>query len=137
METLFTEYTGELKTKVVHIKSGQVIKTDAPIDNKGRGEYFSPTDLIATSLTTCIVTVMGIVADNHNFSIIGTTAKTTKIMLSDPRRIGEIIIEINFPANEYSEKERKILENCVKNCPVARSLHPDVKQTVILNFVNH
>jgi uncharacterized OsmC-like protein len=136
METIFTEYIGDLKTKAIHLRSGEILLTDAPVDNKGKGENFSPTDLIAVSLTTCIITVMGIVAETHNFCIKGTTARTTKLMLSEPRRVGEIKIEINFPANSFSEKEKQILENCVKNCPVARSLHPDIKQTVLLNFAN-
>lgn len=134
METLFTEYTGDLKTMIVHQRSKEKLITDAPIDNKGKGENFSPTDLIAASLTSCILTVMGIAADNHSFSITGTIARTTKIMLSEPRRIGEIIINIEFPQKNFTEIQKKILENCVKNCPVARSLNSEILQTVYLKF---
>jgi len=134
MATLKTIYKGNLSTEVTHLQSNSVIITDAPTDNHGKGEHFGPTDLFAASLGSCVLTIMGIVAKNHNFDIDGTTLKTSKIMSDKPRRVAEIIIEITFPQKNYSEKERKILEKCAKECPVAQSLHPEVKQTVILCF---
>lgn len=134
MENIKITYIGDLRTKAVHLRSGIELITDAPLDNQGKGEFFSPTDLVATALGSCILTIMGSSAKNYNFSIDGTTLKITKIMTSKPRRIGEIILEFNFPQNNWTEKEKKILEYCTKNCPVGRSLHPDLKQTIILNF---
>jgi uncharacterized OsmC-like protein len=135
MENIVSQYIGELRTRVKHLNSGQELLTDAPIDNNGKGEYFSPTDLVASALGSCIVTIMAIAAKNYNFIIDGVTYKTTKIMSENPRRISEIIIEYDFPKDiVYSDKEKKILNYCTKECPVARSLHADIKQTIILNF---
>ena len=136
MVTVETIYSGELRTEATHLRSGTKLTTDAPVDNQGKGEYFSPTDLVATALGSCMVTVMGIAARTHNFSIDGAKLVITKVMTQEPpRRIGEIIVELTFPAMNYSEKEKKILEYVVKTCPVALSLHPDVKQSVTLIYM--
>lgn len=134
METICTKYTGNLRTIATHVQSGNELITDAPLDNQGRGEAFSPTDLLATALGSCMMTIMGIAARTHGFNLDGTSFKTTKIMASNPRRVGEVIIEFTFPGNHFSEKEKKLIEHASKTCPVALSLHPDVKQTIILNF---
>lgn len=134
METIRTTYIGELRTQATHVQSGEELLTDAPVDNQGKGESFSPTDLVATALTSCMLTIMGIIAKQYDFNIKGTKVKSTKIMSVSPRRIGEIIVEINFPDTAYSEKEKTLLEQATKICPVALSLHPDIKQTIILNF---
>lgn len=128
------EYTGNLQLRATHLKSGQTIVTDAPVDNNGKGSAFSPTDLLASSLGLCMITIMGIAAQNSGFSIDGTKARVTKIMASDPRRVGEVMIELDFPKNDYSEREKQIIRQCAKICPVSQSLHPDLKQTVIFNF---
>jgi len=133
-QTIQTIYTGELRTKATHVRSGNKIITDAPPDNKGKGEYFSPTDLLATSLGSCMITIMGIAAREHGFNIDGTTAKIWKIMESHPRRVGEVKIELVFPKNNYSEKEKKIIERSAFTCPVYLSLHPDLKKTISFNF---
>ncbi|MCB2219729.1 MAG: OsmC family protein [Bacteroidetes bacterium] len=133
-ETTQTRYIGELRTKAKHVRSGNEIITDAPPDNKGKGEAFSPTDLLATALGSCMITIMGISAREHGFNIDGTTAKIWKIMESNPRRVGEVKIEIRFPKNNYSEKEKKLIEKAAYTCPVYLSLHPDLKKTIILNF---
>ncbi len=136
MATAETLYIGELRTEATHLQSGNKIITDAPTDNQGRGEYFSPTDLVATALGSCMITIMGIAARTHNFNIDGTRVKITKIMTSEPpRRIAEIILELTFPPLDYSEKEKKILEYVVKTCPVALSLHPDLKQSVRIIYL--
>jgi len=114
--------------------SGNEFITDAPVDNQGKGEAFSPTDLLATSLGTCAITTVGIAARAHGFTIDGTEVKVTKIMVSNPRRVGEIVVEMNFPANHYSDKEKEIIKKSADHCPVNKSLHPDVKQTFIFNF---
>ncbi len=123
-------YTGELHCKATHTKSGVVIETDAPTDNHGRGESFSPTDSVATALGTCMLTTMGIAANGRGLNIDNTSAKITKIMASAPRRISEIQVEISFPPNHYSDEQKKLLEDIALNCPVAKSIHPDVKQKV-------
>ncbi|MDR1199648.1 MAG: OsmC family protein [Prevotellaceae bacterium] len=134
METVRTVYLGGLRTKATHVQSNNTIHTDAPLDNHGKGEAFSPTDLFAASFGSCMLTIMGISANAHGFSIDGATAKINKIMGSNPRRIVEIVVELTFPQNSYSAKEKKIIELCAKECPVANSLHPDLKQTVIFNY---
>ena len=134
METVRTIYKGDLRTKAVHVQSGSTITTDAPVDNKGKGENFSPTDLVATALGSCIFTIMGITARENGFSIDGSSCKITKIMTDNPRKIGEIKIEIDFAGGEFSDKQKKILESCVKTCPVALTLHESVIQNVKLLF---
>jgi putative redox protein len=135
MSTIETTYLGDLRTEATHVRSGNKLITDAPPDNQGKGEYFSPTDLVATALGSCIITVMGIAARTHNFNIDGANLTITKIMTQEPpRSIAEIIVELTFPPENYSDKQKKILEYVVKTCPVALSLHPDVKQSVKLVY---
>ena len=133
METAKTIYFGNLRTEATHVRSGQKIVTDAPVDNQGKGEFFSPTDLLATALASCMLTIMGIAARTHGFDIDGTEVKITKVMGVNPRRVVEVIVELNFPRN-YSVKEKRIIELSAKECPVANSLHPDLKQTVVFNY---
>ena len=134
METVRTHYIGGLRTKAHHVSSQNELITDAPLDNKGRGEAFSPTDLLATSLGSCALTIMGIAANEHGFDIDGTDVKITKIMASNPRRVSEVVVEFDFPKNNYSEKEKKIIRLAADTCPVNQSLHPDLKKTFIFNF---
>lgn len=133
MATISTIYRGDLRTEAKHNQSGAVIFTDAPLDNQGRGEAFSPTDLLAASLGSCMLTIMGIAGKTHGFDIEGTRAEITKVMGVGPRRVVEIVVELNFPS-DYSAKHRKIIEAAAGECPVSRSLHPDLKQTVIFNY---
>lgn len=134
MATSSVKYLGELRAQAIHNQSGTVIQTDAPKDNHGKGEAFSPTDLVAAALATCIITTIAIkVAQDGLNSVVGCVSEVTKVMYSEPRRIGEIQIQITFPANNYSDKEKKIFENTAKVCPVAKSLHPDLKQ--VLEFI--
>jgi putative redox protein len=134
METVHTIYRGDLRTVAVHLQSGSEIITDAPADNQGKGEAFSPTDMVATALGSCMMTIMGIAGRTHGFDVDGTELSITKIMQSNPRRIGEILVNIDFPPVAYTEKQKKILQVCAETCPVALSLHPEVKQTVRLNY---
>ena len=134
MPTIETTYISGLRTEATHLFSGTKLITDAPIDNQGKGEHFSPTDLVATALGSCMVTIMGIAARTHDFNIDGTRMVITKIMTRElPRKIEEIVIEITFPMN-YPDKVKKIIDHTVKNCPVALSLHPDLKQTVTVIY---
>jgi uncharacterized OsmC-like protein len=123
-----------LRTQATHVRSGRKIITDAPPDNRGKGEAFSPTDLLATSLGSCMITIMGIAAREHGFNIDGTTARIWKIMESDPRRVGEVRIELTFPSNNFTDKAKKIIEHSAYTCPVYLSLHPDLKKTITFNF---
>ena len=134
METVRTIYSGGLRTKALHIRSGKELITDAPVDNQGLGEAFSPTDLVATALGSCMLTIMGIAADNFNFNIEGTEVIITKIMADKPRRIGHIKVELKFPPNNYSDKEKQIIERIARQCPVALSLHPDIHQELIFHY---
>jgi uncharacterized OsmC-like protein len=134
MATFETQYLGNLRTKVTHLQSGNTLTTDAPLDNHGKGEFFSPTDMLAAALGSCVLTIMGIAARTHGFDIDGTTVETTKVMGSGPRRVVELIVKFTFPHSNYSEKELKILEVSARDCPVANSLHPDLKQTVSFIF---
>lgn len=135
MATVQTKYVGGLRTESVHAQSGSVLLTDAPIDNHGRGEAFSPTDLLATAYGACVLTIMGIAAQTHGFSIDGATVQTTKVMGTDPRRVVELISEFTLPHNNYSAKEKKIIELTAKECPVHNSLHPDLKKTVTFTYL--
>lgn len=131
MITSKVTYLGELRTEAMHLQSDTTIYTDAPKDNHGKGEMFSPTDLLATALASCMISIMGIVAMRDGITPVdGATAVVTKIMYAEPRRIGEIHIKITFPINNYSDKEKKIYEHAACACPVAKSLHPDLKQVV-------
>ncbi len=128
-------YKGSLRTEVTHLKSGTTIETDAPTDNHGKGERFSPTDLMATSLGLCMITVMGIKARDMNIELEGTKIGITKVMKADPRRVGEIKVEFHFPETfNPDEKTKTILERTGRTCPVALSLHPDIKQEISFNW---
>lgn len=123
-------YEGDLRCKAVHGPSQDVVLTDAPVDNEGKGEAFSPTDLVGTAMATCMLTIMGILARKKNIDIKGTKAHVTKEMIADPkRRIKKLEVTITFPKN-YTEDEKTLLENGAYSCPVHRSLHPDVEKPI-------
>jgi putative redox protein len=130
--TSIVEYEGELRTVCTHLRSGNNFQTDAPVDNNGKGERFSPTDLMATSLATCMITVMGIKAKNMGFDLNGVKIEVEKIMKSDPRRVGGINLFFHIPDNLKSvdEKTKQILKNTGNTCPVWLSLHPDIEVNV-------
>ncbi|MFM9026722.1 MAG: OsmC family protein, partial [Bacteroidota bacterium] len=117
METIRTTYLGELRTEAVHLQSGTRLITDAPVDNQGKGESFSPTDLLATALGSCMLTIMGIAARTHAISLEGTTMRITKYMVSEPRRVKEILVEFDFPEMNFTEKQKTILEHAARTCP--------------------
>lgn len=118
-------YLGDLRTQATHLQSGQTILTDAPIDNQGKGEAFSPTDLCATSLASCILTIMGIKARDQQIDMAGTRAIVLKTMVADPdRRIGRIDIDIYLPEKNWTMEDRSILTQAAASCPVCRSLSP-------------
>ena len=126
-------YLGNLRAESVHIKSGNSYITDAPTDNNGKGEAFSPTDTVATGLASCMLTVMGIKAREMNVDMSGTTAEVTKTMASNPRRISKIEVVLNFPF-EADNKTKKVLEHIANTCPVNQSLHPDIERDITFNW---
>ena len=128
------KYVGELRTESTHLKSSNVIITDAPTDNNGKGNAFSPTDLVASALCSCMTTVMGICANKNQFDLPNSTAHITKVMSSHPRRISKIIVEINFDSNNLSKQNIEKLIAVAKGCPVAQSLSSDLFQEVRFNF---
>ncbi len=134
METARTIYKGNYRTEATHVLSSEKIITDAPLDNNGKGEAFSPTDLVATALCSCMITLMGITADGKGFTLGEVSAKTTKVMAANPRRISQIIIALDLSAKTYTDKEKAILENAARHCPVAKSIHPDIKVDVSFHF---
>ncbi len=135
MPTSKVVYLGNLRTEATHIQSGDHFVTDAPVDNKGQGSAFSPTDLAATSLAACAITTMAIGADGRDIKIEKMDAETTKIMASNPRRISEIQITISMRISPDNEKNREIMEEIALHCPVARSLHPDLIQTIEFRYI--
>ena len=127
--TSVVNYLGNLRTESIHISSNDKIVTDAPKDNNGKGEAFSPTDLVASSLSCCILTVIGIVSKKIKYDLTNTKSSVKKIMGDNPRRIVEILVKIEFSKSADS-KTKAIIEKAALNCPVAKSLHPDIKQNI-------
>ena len=126
-------YLGDLRTSSIHLQSGSEIISDAPIDNNGKGEAFSPTDTVANALGSCMFTVMGIKAQDLNVDLSNSTAEITKIMAADPRRISEIHVVFNFSI-DTDIKNKTILERTAMTCPVYYSLHPDIKKVITFNW---
>ena len=135
MTKIKATYLGDLHVEAIHLQSGSKIETDAPVDNQGKGEFFSPTDMFATSLAACMMTIMGISARSYGFAMEGAYAEVEKIMASSPRRVGEIIIDLYFPdGKSYGDREKRIIEAAAATCPVANSVHPDLKKTVRFHY---
>lgn len=133
MATLKTKHLGGLRTEITHLQSGGTVTTDAPTDNNGRGEFISPTDMVAGALGSCMLTLMDMAATRIGIDMAGTTLDITKVMAADPRRISEIHIDVRFPF-PADEKTRTILQRAGNTCPVAKSLHPDLRQVVSFHY---
>lgn len=133
MNTAELIYQGELRTSLKHIRSGQEIITDAPIDNHGKGEAFSPTDLVGAAFLSCMTTVMGIAANTHGIDLNGLEGTVVKHMAANPRRISALEVDLYFPLT-YNAHDQKIIEHTAKTCPVALSLHPDLVQTIRFHY---
>ncbi len=127
-------YQGDLRCKATHLQSGTEIETDAPTDNQGKGEKFSPTDALCVSLATCIITTLAIKARSISLELKDTKMEVTKHMLKDPRRVGQIDIAIFFPKLEVNEEQKLTLQETGNNCPVAKSLHPDLIMNIQYNW---
>ncbi len=128
MATVTAKYLGDLRTECVHVASGTKLVTDAPVDNQGKGEAFSPTDLCATALAACAMTIIGIYGRSHDVDVTGTTIEVTKTMSANPRRIGKLEVVFTMPDREYTDKQKLLIERAAHTCPVHLSLHPDVEQ---------
>lgn len=133
MSTARVTYLGNLRTENEHLKSGDKFITDAPTDNNGKGEAFSPTDTVATGLASCMITMMGIKARDLNLNLEGISAVVTKTMAADPRRISKIEVVFEFPM-QLEERSKKILENTARTCPVHYSLHPDIERIITFQW---
>ena len=133
MATSIVYYSSKLRTESTHLQSGETYITDAPIDNEGKGEAFSPTDIIATGLANCMLTIMGIVAKRKSLDIEGTKAEVTKVMGTKPRRISEIKIDFFF-TKSYDKNSKQLLQTAAINCPVAKSLANDLTQTINFHY---
>ncbi len=129
MTTSKVSYQGQLRTLAVHVQSNKEVITDAPVDNHGKGDAFSPTDLVATALASCMMTIMGIKADSMSIDLTGTHAEVVKHMSVQPRRISEIEVDV-FMNQNYDNKTRSLLEKAALTCPVGMSLHPETKQSI-------
>lgn len=134
MDTAHVTYLGALRTEASHIRSGDHLITDAPPDNQGRGEAFSPSDLLATSLASCMMTIMGIAARDKNIPLHGLTARVVKHMSPAPRRVDRIEVHVELEGEGLGDRERSILENAARTCPVARSLREDLVQDIHFTY---
>lgn len=134
MGSMTGEYLGDLRTRDKHLKSGNLIITDAPTDNNGKGEAFSPTDLVCAALSSCMMTIMGQVAQRENIDLAGLSTDITKVMSANPRKIAEIHVVFSHPNLKVDDKQRQKLKNAALTCPVALSLADSVKQEVTFNF---
>lgn len=134
MTTSSVIYQGGLRTAAVHLQSNNQIITDAPVDNHGKGEAFSLTDLLATSLASCMLTIMGIKADDMGLDIAGSKAEVTKTMATNPRRVSEVAVQLTVKGVSM-DKDKKIMEKAALTCPVANSIHPDIKQLIAFEYV--
>jgi putative redox protein len=136
METAMakTEYLGGLRTKAIHLKSGNAVTTDAPTDNNGKGEAFSPTDLVSAALSSCMMTIMGIVAERDGVDLRGLQSEIIKVMSSSPRKIAEVKIHFSHPRLIATSEQKEKLKKAAHTCPVALSLSENLKQTISFDF---
>ena len=136
MNTSKITYQGDLRTQCTHLRSGNQFITDAPVDNNGKGEAFSPTDTVATALASCMLTIMGIRSNKHGLNIDGSNAEVLKVMGSDPRRISEIHIKMQITDRGLSQANKELLEDAALNCPVAKSLNASIVQDVEFQYIS-
>jgi uncharacterized OsmC-like protein len=136
METIMAtvEYVGDLRTKATHLKSGDIITTDAPTDNQGKGEAFSPTDLVSAALSSCMMTIMGQVASREGVNMNGLKTEVVKVMTANPRKIAEIKITFSHPDLKATDVQKQKLMNAARTCPVALSLSESLQQTITFNW---
>ena len=136
MATVTAKYLGDLRVECTHVASGTKLVSDAPVDNNGKGEAFSPTDLCVTALASCAMTIIGIYGKMHNVVVVGTEIEVAKTMSANPRRIGKIEVTFIMPDREYTDKQKTMIERAAHTCPVHLSLHPDVEQVFTFKWAN-
>ena len=136
MATVTAKYLGDLRVECTHVASGTKLVSDAPVDNNGKGEAFSPTDLCVTALASCAMTIIGIYGKMHNVDVVGTEIEVAKTMSANPRRIGKIEVTFIMPDREYTDKQKTMIERAAHTCPVHLSLHPDVEQVFTFKWAN-
>lgn len=134
MITSKVSYSGNLRTQATHVRSGKEYISDAPVDNNGKGEAFSPTDLVSTALCSCMMTLMGMLAERENIDLSGMSAEVKKLMAAEPRRISEVVIDFDMTKIEVTTDQRTKLERAALTCPVAVSLSKELKQTINFNY---
>lgn len=134
MTKISVKYIGDLRNESTHLPSGEKIYTDAPIDNNGKGELFSPTDLLANAYLTCMLTIIGIYCNEHGVELLQASGEVEKIMASNPRRIGKLNISIDLSGNNWNEKQKTKIEAAAKACPVAKSVSSDIIITIQFNY---
>lgn len=134
MDTAIVNYLGELRTEATHVRSNISLNTDAPLDNHGRGEAFSPTDLLSTSLACCMMTLMGIAAREKDIPLHGLQARVVKHMAAGPRRVKQVEVHMEMNGSGMDDRQRSIVEHAARTCPVAMSLHPDLEQTITFTY---
>lgn len=134
MATARIEYIGELQTKCTHLKSGVQFVTDAPVDNNGKGSSFSPTDLVATSYVSCMMTIVGIHCNSQGLTFNKGIGEVTKIMASGPRRISELEIDLDLSGNDWTEEQQERIKHAALACPVAKSVDPEMKVEINFKF---
>jgi putative redox protein len=134
LNTASIRYLGDLRTESTHLQSGDTILTDPPVDNHGRGEAFSPTDLLASSFVSCMITIMGIHAQKRGLDLGAVSGTVLKVMAESPRRVARLEVEITFEGNTLDVETRRQIEQAGLNCPVAKSLHPDIDQDVRFSY---
>ena len=134
MATAAAKYLGGLRVECTHLASGTTIVTDAPVDNHGKGQAFSPTDLCATALAACAMTFIGIYANQHGIDVEGAEISVTKTMSANPRRLGKIEVVLDMPDRDYTDAQKAAMEHCAEVCPMHLSLHPDVEQVFTFNW---
>jgi uncharacterized OsmC-like protein len=134
LNTAEITYLGRLRTQSTHVRSGTQIVTDAPLDNHGRGEAFSPTDLLSSALVSCMITIMGIQADKRGLDMGAVTGSVVKVMAENPRRVARLEVELRFRGHQLPPREQAQLEAAARNCPVAKSIHPDIEQDIRFVF---
>lgn len=134
MKKISSSYLGDLRISTLHQKSGTKIETDAPVDNNGKGTRFSPTDLLAAGYLNCMITIIGIYCDQNGLNFAGCEGEVEKVMTDSPRRVGGLNIVLDLTSNDWNDKERRRIENAAKNCPVAKSVSPEIKINIEFNY---
>nr|WP_299200847.1 OsmC family protein [uncultured Brumimicrobium sp.] len=130
MKTISSSYLGDLRISSTHLKSGNTLETDAPVDNNGKGTRFSPTDLLAAAYLNCMITIIGIYCEQNGLTFEKCEGDVEKVMIDNPRRVGKLNISLDLSSNDWNDKEKRRVQNAAKNCPVAKSVAPEIEVNI-------